>query len=142
VQSNTPGGFFIPPDMVPADAWHRGDYDAGDVLVFGGFTPHCGLPNDSDRLRLSIDIRVQPWSSERPLMGVVVDAGDEHITLVADGRGVMRLRVDGGTMLRHKGYSGVRPRTGAFVGQRVLVSAEGDRAVLVRNPWGYVPADQ
>lgn len=40
-------------------AWRGGDYRQGDVLVFHSLTIHGGLPNRSDRLRLSVDFRYQ-----------------------------------------------------------------------------------
>lgn len=42
--------------------WLTTDYQAGDLLTFTIFTAHCGLDNNSDRLRLSTDSRYQPAS--------------------------------------------------------------------------------
>jgi hypothetical protein len=39
--------------------WHGGAMRAGDVLVFHSMTVHKGLPNRSDRLRMSMDVRFQ-----------------------------------------------------------------------------------
>jgi ectoine hydroxylase-related dioxygenase (phytanoyl-CoA dioxygenase family) len=39
--------------------WVRGDFAAGDVLFFHSMTVHKGLPNCSDRLRMSMDVRYQ-----------------------------------------------------------------------------------
>ncbi len=35
---------------------------AGDVLLFHSMTVHKGIPNRSDKLRMSIDVRYQPVS--------------------------------------------------------------------------------
>lgn len=40
--------------------WLTADYAMGDVLTFPLFTVHCGLDNNTDRLRLSCDARYQP----------------------------------------------------------------------------------
>ena len=42
--------------------WRTANYRAGDILVFTPLTMHCGLDNNSDRFRLSSDIRCQPLS--------------------------------------------------------------------------------
>ena len=39
--------------------WTGGPMRAGDVLVFHSLTVHKGIPNRSDRLRMSIDCRFQ-----------------------------------------------------------------------------------
>jgi ectoine hydroxylase-related dioxygenase (phytanoyl-CoA dioxygenase family) len=40
-------------------SWVTGPLDAGDVLIFHSLTVHKGLPNLTDRLRLSLDNRYQ-----------------------------------------------------------------------------------
>src|SRR5260370_34707807 len=45
--------------------WLTSDYHPGDVLVFHNLTLHWGLPNHSDRIRLSSDTRAQPGSAPR-----------------------------------------------------------------------------
>ena len=42
--------------------WRHTPYQTGDVVVFNSLTVHRGLPNRSDRMRLSIDFRYQPLS--------------------------------------------------------------------------------
>lgn len=40
--------------------WVSGNFRLGDVLLFHSMTVHKGLPNLSDRLRMSMDVRYQP----------------------------------------------------------------------------------
>jgi len=40
--------------------WVSGDVMLGDVLIFHSMVVHKGLPNRSDRLRMSMDVRYQP----------------------------------------------------------------------------------
>ncbi|HZH98559.1 MAG TPA: phytanoyl-CoA dioxygenase family protein [Fimbriimonadaceae bacterium] len=55
--------------------WLTTDFKAGDVLIFGMFTVHASLDNQSDRIRLSTDSRYQlagepvdeRWVGERPV---------------------------------------------------------------------------
>ena len=42
--------------------WRTASYRAGDIIVFTIYTMHCGLDNNTDRYRLSADIRYQPQS--------------------------------------------------------------------------------
>lgn len=46
------------------DRWTAGTLSPGDVLVFHGLTVHQGLPNDTDKLRVSVDFR---WQSTQEL---------------------------------------------------------------------------
>lgn len=39
--------------------WVAGDFSLGDVIVFHSLTVHRALPNDSDRMRISVDYRYQ-----------------------------------------------------------------------------------
>ncbi len=49
------------------DPWLTTDYHAGDVLIFHNLTLHWGLPNHSNRIRLSMDTRAQPAAAPRTL---------------------------------------------------------------------------
>jgi 1-deoxypentalenic acid 11beta-hydroxylase len=48
-----------------SEPWLTTDYHAGDVIVFHSQMLHWALPNTSDVIRLSIDVRCQPASSPR-----------------------------------------------------------------------------
>ncbi len=48
-----------------AEPWVTATYHPGDVLVFHPHLLHWGTPNRSDRIRLSVDVRVQPASTPR-----------------------------------------------------------------------------
>ena len=54
----------VPIDIIEEE-WVTADYKPGDVLIFHCHTLHRGLPNTSDKVRLSLDVRCQP--SRRPL---------------------------------------------------------------------------
>lgn len=45
---------------VPDGSWASTAYQVGDVIFFTNLTIHRGLPNFSDRIRLSCDFRYQP----------------------------------------------------------------------------------
>jgi hypothetical protein len=126
---------FIPFDSFPEGSWHRSDYEPGDVLVFGPFTPHCGLPNQADRLRLSVDLRVQPVSSKRPCTGVVLAAEGDSVVIAADDGREVRLSVDNTTAMPLMDRK-------SLIGRRVLAAADSGHATLIRNQRGHVPWSQ
>ena len=126
-----------------SEDWHRADLLPGDLLLFGVWTPHCGLPNDTDRLRLSVDFRVQPPGMQRPIIGVVVEVDEGSISIATEGSGVRTITLDGLTVLRQRTYGGpepVDPR--GYLGQRVVAVAEHGRAIVIRYPRDYVPGIQ
>jgi len=49
--------------LLPKEAkslnWVGGDFELGDVIIFHSLTVHRALPNNSDRMRLSVDYRFQ-----------------------------------------------------------------------------------
>ncbi len=49
------------------EPWLTTAYRPGDILAFHPHLLHWGIPNRSDRFRLSVDVRVQPASSPRSL---------------------------------------------------------------------------
>jgi len=132
-----PPQYRIPPGVLPNDNWHRSLYRPGDLVMFHKMTPHSGLPNTSDRFRLSMDIRVAPITGALPLIGEVIDFTDEAITIRdAAGRDVT-LSIDADTYCRWTG--GKRISTAELrellpVGDRVLASSEGGRAISLRPP--------
>jgi len=63
----------IPLEAVPKP-WLTVDYHPGDLLVFHNLMVHWALPNRSDRIRLSVDVRCQPvnaprtWQAEKSIL--------------------------------------------------------------------------
>ena len=45
--------------------WHTTTYRPGDALIFHSHTLHWALPNESQSVRLSVDVRCQPASEPR-----------------------------------------------------------------------------
>ena len=60
--STTGASSFGVRDVDDDPDWATADYRAGDAVVFHSLTIHGGVPNISDRLRLSVDYRYQPQS--------------------------------------------------------------------------------
>jgi hypothetical protein len=44
-------------------SWKTAEFRAGDAVLFGMYTMHAGLRNQTDRFRLSVDTRYRPWDA-------------------------------------------------------------------------------
>ncbi len=86
---------------IPTTAWRRADCRVGDVIVFHGATPHCGLPNRHGHfMRLSVDMRAQPLSAPTPVVGVVTDVDATALIVVDDSGRPTAIRFDSETIIR------------------------------------------
>ncbi len=130
---SNPPIYPIRADTIPEDAWHRGDYRPGDVIVFDRHTPHAGLPNHSDRLRLSIDIRPMPASRPLPIVGEIVGVGETTLTVRSQEGDEHVLEVDENTYIRvEKGRRIGLPEL--VIGTPALIAHQDGRAIVVRKP--------
>lgn len=132
-----PNPFPIPRDAIPDDSWATTDYMPGDVLVVHPSTPHCGLPNNSDRLRISFDSRVQSAANPSAIAATVKAFTADTVTVDADRVGEITLSVDADSYLRPIN-PGVRESFEGFTdymkpGMRLVVVRDGDRTVMLRK---------
>jgi hypothetical protein len=136
--SSKPPPSPIPRHAIPSEAWHAGEYRAGDLLMLHHATPHCALPNHSNRLRLSLDLRLIPASNaQKVFTGAVVVASDDSITLRSSDGKTLTLAVDDESYVRC-GRIAVRiPRsqlpTEAPPGMRIMALHDGNRATMLRR---------
>lgn len=79
-----PKTFAVPDGVIDPDSWTTTDFRAGDVLVVHPFSPHAGTPNTSDRLRVTLDTRVQSAKNPTAFSGVVKAVTPDSITVAAD----------------------------------------------------------
>jgi hypothetical protein len=123
--------------VFPDSAWRRPDYKPGDLLMFHSMTAHAGLPNRSDKIRLSVDIRFLPGSAPKPIVGTVIGydgttvkmqaESGEHLNLIVDEESV--IRGPKGTPLLAEARTGV-----LFPGAAIIaVPDTSGRAKLVRS---------
>jgi len=129
--------FPIPAECIPADRWATTVFHPGDVLVIHPCTPHVGMANRSDRVRFSIDTRVQSASNPSMLLGNIAATKADSITLrTAEGDRV--LNVNAVTYIRTGEVRGSRIPLEKFqesapVGMRVVVARSGDQALMIRR---------
>jgi ectoine hydroxylase-related dioxygenase (phytanoyl-CoA dioxygenase family) len=127
----------IPDGVIPDDAWATTDYFPGDVLVLNPFTPHASMPNRSNRCRVTLDTRIQSAADPRVIVGDVVGANDNAITVRKGDGSQATFKVDDETMIRIQS-PGIPEKRSEYahrveVGRAVLVVRDGDRAVMLRR---------
>ena len=132
-----PSPYPFPRDAVPDVSWATTDYMPGDVLIVHPSTPHCGMPNRSDRLRVSFDTRVQSAANPSAFAATVTRVTPDSITIDAVGAGERTFSVDENTFIRVLS-PGVREPFAAFAdytqpGMRLVVVSDGSRAVMLRK---------
>lgn len=132
-----PSPYPIPRDAIPDDAWASTDYMPGDVLIVNPYTPHCGMPNRSDRLRISFDSRVQSAANPSAIAATVKAVTPNSITVDTGAHGDLTLTVDENTFIRVL-HPGKREAFEGFAdyttpGMRLVVVRDGDRAVMLRK---------
>ena len=134
---NDPPQYRIPPGALPADRWHRSLYRPGDFVMFHKMSPHSGLPNTSDRFRMSMDVRVAPSTGELPILGVVTRFTDSEIDVRQNSGELVTLAIDENTYCRWTAGRriSVEELQGLIpVGDRVLASVRDGKAVSLRPP--------
>lgn len=132
-----PPQYRIPAGALPADKWHRSLYRPGDMVMFHKMTPHSGLPNTSDRFRMSMDVRVAPMTGDLPIIGEIRRFADDAIDIALPSGETVTLAIDENTYCRWT--AGKRLSINELqellkVGDRVLASASDGHAISLRPP--------
>lgn len=132
-----PSPFPIPAGVIPADSWATTDYMPGDILVVHPCTPHAGLPNRSNRIRVTFDTRVQSAARPSAFAATVKGVTANTVTIERDGGRVETYKVDDKTFIRVLD-PGVRNSFDEFSsvtkpGMRLVVVTEnGNRVAMLR----------
>ena len=130
-----PPQYPIPREAIDDDAWRRSDYEAGDLVMFNTRIPHAGLPNYSNRFRMSLDIRVMPAVADVPVVGTVREIASDRVVFDNHDGQVIALLLDDKSYCR--GTGGKRIPTPEMVnhlkpGDLAMASRKGDHAILLR----------
>jgi ectoine hydroxylase-related dioxygenase (phytanoyl-CoA dioxygenase family) len=138
--------YEIPPEKIPDGVWHRADYKVGDLVLMHWGTPHSGIINRSDRVRLSMDLRMLRQSDPRPAIGVIEKIEADWFLLKEDDGNEQRFLIDSTTFMRSlasaKGElkqdfaDQIRLADIIPVGTRAMVVSSGQVAKVVRPTTG------
>lgn len=136
-RTDMPPDFPIMAGDIPEDAWATTTFYPGDVLVVHPWTPHVGAPNTSNRVRFSIDTRVQSARNPCVLLGEVIAVDHTSVTLRTQ-IGEKWLALDDDTFIRTGERASVRVPIAEIVGKvplgmRVVASFRGDKALMLRR---------
>lgn len=129
----------IPPGVIADEAWRSADFRVGDVLIFHYLTAHATLPNPSNEIRMSLDVRAIPAWAPQPVVGTVGKVVGTDVTILTDNGGPVTVHVTDATLIR-----GMHPRPRvptselqriAYPGARVMAMAgnDGTATVIRRN---------
>ena len=132
-----PSPFPLPEGLIPEDSWATTDYEPGDVLIVHPYTPHGARPNTSDRLRVTLDTRVQSAQHPTALAVTVTSVTPQSLTVDAGDLGELCLGVDEETLVRVV-HPGIREPFSRFAevtkpGMRLVLVRDGARAVMLRK---------
>ncbi len=90
----------IDPADTPVGDWRASEYRVGDVLVFDRMTVHAGLPNPSDQIRMSLDIRVSPEWAPQPVIGEVQAVDGTDVTIRTEDGEDVTVHISDDTFIR------------------------------------------
>jgi Phytanoyl-CoA dioxygenase (PhyH) len=131
----------IPPDSIRTDAWRSTDYRVGDVLIFNYLTAHAALPNPSNEIRMSLDIRAIPAWAPQPVIGAVEKLDGSQVTIRTAGDELVTVHVTDSTLIRDMNPWPRIPKSEvakiAHVGAHVMAMTRKDGSVAVLRPNFY-----
>ena len=125
----------IPPDAIPAEAWRTANFRVGDVLIFNYLTAHTALPNPSDEIRMSLDVRAIPAWAPQPVIGAVEKVEGADVSIRTEDDQLVTVRVTDDTLIRDMNPWPRIPKSElekiAYPGAHVMAMAREDRTVTV-----------
>lgn len=131
--------YAISPDKIPEEAWRSANFRVGDVLIFNYMTPHATLPNPSNEIRMSLDVRAIPAWAPQPVIGEVDKVDGTDVTIRTEKGELKVVHVNDDTFIRDMNP---QPRVPthelqkiAYPGAHVMAMArkDGTATVIRRN---------
>lgn len=130
--------YKISPEKIPDEDWRSADFRVGDVLIFNYMTPHATLPNPSNEIRMSLDVRAIPAWAPQPVVGTVEKVEGTDVTIRTDDDNLAVVHVSDETFIRDMNPQPRVPTSEleriAYPGARVMaMAAEDGRATVMRR---------
>lgn len=129
----------IPQDAIRDEEWRSANFRVGDVLIFNYLTAHAGLPNPSNEIRLSLDVRAIPAWAPQPVIGAVEKVDDSKVSIRTEDNELVTVQITDTTLIRDMNPWPRIPKSElqkiAYVGAHVMAMTrkDGTVAVLRRN---------
>lgn len=124
--------FKILRETIPDRDWRSTEFKAGDVLMFHFMTVHSALPNESDEIRTSIDIRAVPAQSPQPITGSVEKVDGTSVAILTDKGERVTIRVDEDTFIRD-----MNPRPRVPLSELGRIAFPGAHVIAMLDPHGH-----
>jgi Phytanoyl-CoA dioxygenase (PhyH) len=90
----------IPPQAIPDHAWRSADFQVGDVLIFNYLTAHAALPNPSNEIRMSLDVRAIPAWAPQPVIGAVEKVDGSDVSIRTEQGALVTVSITEETLIR------------------------------------------
>ena len=131
----------IPPESIAAEEWRSADFRVGDVLIFNYLTAHAGLPNPSDEIRMSLDVRAIPSWAPQPVIGAVEKLDGGNVSIRTEDKSLVTVHITDDTLIRNMNPWPRIPKSElekiAYVGAHVMAMTRKDGTVAVLRPNFY-----
>lgn len=125
----------IPPGAIAEEAWRTANFRVGDVLIFNYLTAHTALPNPSDEIRMSLDVRAIPAWAPQPVIGAVEAVEGTDVTIRTEEDELVTVHITDETLIRDMNPWPRIPKSElqriAYPGAHVMAMARTDRTVTV-----------
>ena len=125
----------IPRESIPDHAWRSANFRAGDVLIFNYLTAHTALPNPSNEIRMSLDVRAIPRWAPQPVIGAVERVEGTDVSIRTEHDGLVTVSITDDTLIRDMNPWPRIPKSElekiAYPGARVMAMARKDGTVTV-----------
>ncbi len=93
-------GNAIPREAIADDAWRSADFRVGDVLIFNYLTAHTALPNPSNEIRMSLDVRAIPAWAPQPVIGAVEKVRGADVSIRTEQGELVTVSLSEETLIR------------------------------------------
>jgi Phytanoyl-CoA dioxygenase (PhyH) len=90
----------IPAEAIPPEAWRSADFRVGDVLIFNYLTAHAALPNPSNEIRMSLDVRAIPAWAPQPVIGAVEKVAGTEVSIRTEQNALVTVSINDDTLIR------------------------------------------
>jgi len=131
----------IPPDSIAPEEWRSADFRVGDVLIFNYLTAHAALPNPSNEIRMSLDVRAIPAWAPQPVIGAVEKVDGGNVSIRTENEDLVTVHITDDTLIRDMNPWPRIPKNElekiAHVGAHVMAMTRKDGTVAVLRPNFY-----
>jgi ectoine hydroxylase-related dioxygenase (phytanoyl-CoA dioxygenase family) len=125
----------IPASSIPPEAWRTANFCVGDVLIFNYLTAHTALPNPSNEIRMSLDVRAIPAWAPQPVIGAVEKVDGDDVSIRTEHDELVTVHVTDDTLIRDMNPWPRIPKGElekiAYPGAHVMAMARKDGTVTV-----------